>query len=222
VLRGGQAGRRSGGQAVRDTGGLINATSEPDRPTGRPPVHPTARFWPPLLALTALTFFRLPEALLILRLQDRRVAIAAIPLVWAGLHVVRSASSYPGGWLVDRLGPRRVVAAGGLLFALVALAFGAALGPAPAIGLFLLLGLVAGLTESGERAVVARLAPARTGRAFGAYHALIGAAALPAGIVFGALYQAVSGRAALWASAAGMALAVVAWLVVSPADEGSV
>lgn len=181
--------------------------------------HP---FWPPIVAITALTFFRLPEALLILRLQDRGVAVAVVPLVWAGLHVVRSASSYPGGWLVDRLGPRRVVAAGGLLFALVALALGSSLGPAGAIALFLLLGLVAGLTESGERAVVARLAPARMGRGFGSYHALAGAAALPAGLIFGAIYQSVSGQAALWASAAGMGLAVVAWLTVSPIEEGSV
>jgi MFS family permease len=176
-------------------------------------------FWPPILALIALTFFRLPETLLILRLQDRGVAVAAVPLVWAGLHVVRSASSYPGGWLSDLLGPRRVVAAGGLLFAAVAFALGLALGPVPAIALFLLLGLVAGLTESGERALVARLAPVRTGRGFGIYHALTGAAALPAGVIFGALYQAASGRTALWASAAGMVAAVLGWMMVSPPRE---
>ncbi|HEV8176693.1 MAG TPA: MFS transporter [Gemmatimonadales bacterium] len=178
-------------------------------------------FWPPVLALTALTFFRLPETLLILRLQDRGVAVTAVPLVWAGLHVVRSLSSYPGGWLSDRLGPRRVVASGGLLFALAAFALGAALGPAEAIGVFLVLGLVAGLTESGERTVVARLAPVRTGRGFGSYHALVGMAALPAGLAFGALYQSGSGRAALWASGVGMLLAVILWLIVSPADEES-
>jgi MFS family permease len=214
VLKGGQADGRTGGQTDHPT------VPPPDRLTVRPSVHPTARFWPPVLALTALTFFRLPEALLILRLQDCGVAVAAVPLVWAGLHVVRSVSSYPGGWLSDRLGPRRVVASGGLLFATLAFALGAGLGPAEAIGLFLLLGLVAGLTESGERAVVARLAPVRTGRGFGSYHALIGVAALPAGLAFGALYQSGSGRTALWASGAGMLLAVVLWLMVSPADEG--
>jgi MFS family permease len=176
-------------------------------------------FWPPVLALTALTFFRLPEALLILRLQDRGVAVAVVPLIWGGLHVVRSLSSYPGGWLSDHLGPRRVVAAGGLLFAVVALLFGTPVTPVHAILLFLVLGLVAGLTESGERAVVARLAPVRVGRAFGSYHAIVGAAALPAGLIFGALYQAGGARTALWVSAAGMGLAVAAWLVISPPDE---
>ena len=179
----------------------------------------SSSFWPPVLALTALTFFRLPEALLILRLQDRGVAVAAIPLVWGGLHVVRSLSSYPGGWLSDHLGPRRMVAAGGLLFAVVALLFGTPVTPSHAILLFLVLGLVAGLTEPGERAVIARLAPVRVGRAFGSYHAVVGAAALPAGMIFGALYQSSGARSALWGSAAGMGLAVAAWLVISPPDE---
>ena len=224
VLRGGKEGKREGGKEVREEGG--KEVREEGRKEGirEVPSFPPSRlpsFWPPVLALTALTLFRLPETLLILRLQDCGVAVAAVPLVWAGLHVVRSLSSYPGGRLSDRVGPRRVVASGGLLFAMAAFALGAALGPAQAIGLFLLLGLVAGLTESGERTVVTRLAPIRTGRGFGSYHALIGAAALPAGLVFGALYQSGSGRTALWASGAGMILAVILWLIVSPADEGS-
>jgi len=206
---------RTDGQAVR--------RSEPSAETTRPSDLPTARpsaFWPSVLALTGITFFRLPETLLILRLQDQGVAVAAVPLVWAGLHVVRSASSYPGGWLSDRLGPRRLVAAGGLVFAAVAFMLGMGLGPAAAIALFLAFGLVAGLTESGERAIVARLAPVRTGRGFGVYHALTGGAALPSGLLFGAIYQSINGPTALWGSAAGMVAAVVVWLMVTPSQEG--
>jgi MFS family permease len=172
-------------------------------------------FWGPLLALAAVTLFRLPEALFLLRLQDLGVGVAGVPLVWAGLHVVRSAGSYPGGWISDRLGPRATVGAGGLLFAAVALAFGTRLTPAGAVAIFLMLGPVAGLTESAERALVARLAPVRTGRGFGIYHALAGLAALPSGLAFGALYQRAGGPAALWASAAGTLVAVCAWLLAT-------
>jgi len=173
-------------------------------------------FWVPLLALTGLTFFRLPEALLLLRLQDTGVAVAVVPLVWAGLHVVRSATSYPGGWLADHLGPRATVAAGGLVFAAVAGVLGLALTPSAAVVTFLALGFVAGLTESAERAMVARLSPVRTGRGFGLYHALTGGTALPAGLIFGWIYQSVSGPAALTASAVGMVAAVSVWLGASP------
>jgi hypothetical protein len=81
---------------------------------------------------------------------------------------------------------------------------------------FLALGLVAGLTESAERAMIARLSPVRTGRGFGLYHALTGATALPAGLIFGWIYQSISGSAALTASAVGMAAAVALWLAASP------
>ena len=172
-------------------------------------------FWGPVLVLAALTFFRLPEALLLLRLQELGVPVASIPLVWAGLHVVRSASSYPGGWISDRLGPRATVAAGGLLFASVAAGFGGRLASGWSIAVFLMLGPVAGLTESPERALVARLAPVRTGRGFGIYHALTGVAALPAGLVFGGVYQRFGGPVALWGSAAGMVAGVAAWLAVT-------
>jgi MFS family permease len=209
VLRG-TSGKSGVGSQESGTPGSRSPTPDSRLPT-------PGTFWPPVLALTTLTFFRLPETLLILRLQDLGVAVAAVPLIWAGLHVVRSASSYPGGWLADRLGPRRVVAAGGLLFAGVAFALGLTVGPGAATALFLLFGLVAGFTESGERSLVSRLAPVRTGRGFGVYHALTGAAALPAGLIFGALYQSASGQTALWASAAGMLAAIILWLMVSPA-----
>ena len=169
-------------------------------------------FWGPVLLLAALTLFRLPETLLLLRLQDLGVAIPLIPLVWAGLHVVRTAGSYPGGWLSDRIGPRITEALGGATFAIVVFLLGLPLHYAVAITVFLSLGLVAGLTEAAERSLVASLSPVRTGRGFGAYHAVTGLAALPAGLAFGELYQQVSGHTAAWASAGTMAVSVVVWV----------
>jgi hypothetical protein len=107
------------------------------------------------------------------------------------------------------------VAAGGILFATVAFLLGRPISAGGAVALFLALGLVAGLTESGERALVARLVPRRTGRSFGVYHALTGGVALPAGLIFGGLYQSNGGPIALQVAAVGMALAVLVWLTVS-------
>lgn len=189
-------------------------------PTPDSSVVPSAVFWPPVLVLAAFTFFRLPEALLLLRLQDLGIPIATIPLIWAGLHVVRTASSYPGGRLVDRFGPRMAVAAGGVLFSLVALGLGFSLSVGGAILVFLVFGLVAGLTESGERVLVARLSPKR-GRGFGAYHGTVGLAALPAGLLYGWLYQRFGGPEALWVSAAVVLVTVVAWLALRlPQERG--
>ncbi len=217
VLRASQESRVRGHETAS---GSSPSSSDSNQSTRDSRLPTPDSLWPPVLALTALSFFRLPETLLILRLQDRGVPVALVPLIWAGLHVVRSASSYPGGRLSDWRGARLVVAAGGILFALIVFGLGLTVGPWAAVALFLVLGLVAGLTESGERSMIARLAPVRMGRGFGAYHALTGIAALPAGLVFGELYQSGGGHAALWASAAGMLAAVVAWLAVSPAGTG--
>lgn len=189
----------------------------PAGPAGAPEApDATGRiFWAPVLSLAILVLLRLPETLLLLRLQDLGVAVATIPLVWAGLHIVRSLVSYPGGWISDHLGQRGTVAAGGILFATSALLLGLPLTEPAAIAVFLAMGLVAGLTESAERALVARLAPRRTGRGFGAYHAVTGLAALPAALGFGLVYQHLGGDRALWASAGGMLLASLGWLAVA-------
>jgi predicted MFS family arabinose efflux permease len=114
------------------------------------------------------------------------------------------------------MGPRLTVAAGGLLFAGAIGAMGAGHGAATVTGAFLAFGLVAGLTEPAERALVARLAPARTGRGFGAYHAVTGLAALPAAMAFGALYQRFGAPSALGASAGAVIVATAGWVAVSP------
>jgi len=179
-------------------------------------------FWAPVTVLAMLVLCRMPEMLLLLRLQDLGVAAAMVPLVWAGLHVIRSLVSYPGGWLTDRLGPRRLVTAGGLAFAAGAAALAVANDAGHGVGVFLALGLVAGLMEPAERSLVARLAPRRTGRGFGAYHALTGFAALPAALLFGAVYQREGGAAALLLSAGLMVLATVLWWpAMGMASEGS-
>jgi len=173
-------------------------------------------FWAPVTVLAALTFVRLPETLFLLYLQQQGLPIPLVPLAWAGLHVVRSLSSYPGGRFADRMGASAGVAASGLLFAgtMAALAF--ARGPGAAVAVFLVLGLATGLTEAAERSLIAALAPVRTGRRFGAYHALTGFAALPAGLAFGLVYQKLGGSGALLVSAGGTMVAVLAWVLVSP------
>jgi MFS family permease len=146
----------------------------------------------------AFAAVRLPETLLLLRLQDLGVAAPLIPVWWAGLHVVRTAASYPGGWLTDRLGASRTLALGWLLHAAVVLGLAAAAGPWQAGAAFLGLGLATACTEPPERALVAawggRVA---RGRRFGWYHAGTGLLALPGGLTLGAVYQAYGGVAAL-------------------------
>ena len=195
----------------RDAGKAEQTTTEFAPPSSRRP----DRFWIPIGAMTSLIVSRVPETLLLLRLQDLGVAVSAIPLVWAGLHVVRSLAAYPGGWFSDRIGPRAMLAAGAILFGVVLLILARNLSAPVAIAVFLVLGLVTGLSEASDRQVVAALAKGGQGRAFGNAQALAGLMALPAGLAFGALYQKGGGPSALWASAVASGLATLLWLGAS-------
>ncbi len=213
---------------LRKTGVRADAAREPDGAVKPPGTAPRAdasgpRFWLPVLGLAAITLCRIPEALLLLRLQEAGVAVALVPLAWAALHVVRSGASFPGGWLVDRIGPRLTVAIGGVVFAAAIATMGLETGASAVTTAFLVFGLVAGLTESAERALVARLAPTRTGRGFGAYHGLTGLAALPAALLFGALYQRLGASIALVSSAVSVMAATAGWVAVAPKgnDDGA-
>jgi MFS family permease len=172
-------------------------------------------------ALIGLVFLfaglRMPEALFLLRLQDLGVAAPVIPLLWAVLHVVRTAASYPGGWLSDRMGPAATMLLGWALYAAVAAGMAVAVGPWGAVAAFLGLGLVSACTESPERALVAAWAGrARRGRGYGLYHAGVGLAALPGSLALGALYQWAGGSVAMGVSAVlGLLLALGAAASIS-------
>jgi MFS family permease len=163
-----------------------------------------------VFAISAFYLLRMPETLIILRSQDLGVPVAAVPLLWAGVHVAKAGASFAGGALSDRIGPGRTMWLGWVSYAAIAGGFAMAGGPIAAWVLFLAFGVVAGLTESPERALVAGLAGARQGTGFGNYHAATGLAALLGGLALGAVYQRWTAALAFGLSAAaGVALAVL-------------
>jgi len=211
--------------AVRERGGLGRlgeARGGSDR-SAQPPLTssnlPQPSHVSPLLAISAFYLLRMPDTLIILRSQQLGVPVAVVPLLWAAVHVVRSASSFAGGAASDRLGPRQTMWLGWLVYAILAVGMARAGSAAAAWGWFLGLGLVAGLTESPERALVARLAGAHQGSGFGLYHGVTGFAALVGGVALGVVFQRYGAGAAFLASAAGGMALVLAWPVVGRAGR---
>jgi MFS family permease len=142
------------------------------------------------------------DAYLLLRLSNAGVPTVAIPLLWAALHVVKSSGSVCGGLLADRVGKRRVITAGWLVYAAVYAGFASAGSAGMLVALFIVYGSYFGLTEGAEKALVADLVPAsRRGFAFGVYNALVGVGALVASVVFGLVWEGVSQSAAFWLGA---------------------
>lgn len=160
----------------------------------------------PVAALALLAAVRLPETLLLLRLQDLGAPIALVPLVWALLHVVKSAVSYPAGVLADRIGTTPALVMGTLAYAATLGGLAVAGTPATAVAVLLVHGLAGGLLEPAERSAVAAVAGGRRGQAFGSYQAYAGLGGLAAGLGYGWLYQAQGGGPALALAAAAAVL----------------
>jgi MFS family permease len=206
-----------------------------DRSAGPPPagLEPAAgRHAPPprafrayLAVLGVFTLGNSADAFLLLRAQEAGVGLAAIPLLWTFLHLVKSTASTHCGALSDRLGRRHTIAAGWAVYAAAYGGLALASGAAQVVALFALYGLFHALTEGPGRALVADLAGATSrGTAFGWYHAVSGGLLLPASLLTGALWQALGAPAALLTGAALAAAAAVGLLalVPEPARAGAV
>jgi MFS family permease len=162
------------------------------------------------------------DAFLLLRLTDALGSGTYIPLLWAGLHVVKASLSTWGGSLSDRIGRKRVIVIGWAIYAAVYVGFAVVTSAAAFVAIFLAYGLYFALAEGSEKALIADLTPdARSGTGFGYYNAVLGAGTLSASVLFGFLYDrfgagtAFSTGAAL-AGAASLLLLFVPVPVESP------
>lgn len=169
----------------------------------------------PYLALVLLfTLGNSTDAFLLLRASDVGVPVAMLPLLWAVLHVVKSTSSMPAGVLSDRIGRRPLIVGGWLWYGMVYWLMGRATGAWEIWVLVAAYGLYFGLTEGVEKALVADLAlPSERGAAFGWYHLVVGLGALPASMLFGAVWQW-RGPTAAFDLGAGLAIAAAMALLL--------
>jgi len=148
------------------------------------------------LALVALfTLGASADSFLMLRMVDLGLSAGLVPIAWVSLNASKAVLNIAGGRLSDRFGRKRAQVAGWLVYALAYALFPMTQSIALTWALLVAYGAYYGLTEGGEKALVADLAPsASRGRAYGALHAITGLAVLPANAIFGALY---SGHVAL-------------------------
>jgi len=186
----------------------LPGTSLPAGPSARAPL-PRAL----VLFYVVLFFFALAgssDAFVILRAKDAGASDTWVLLLWTGFSGMRALLATHGSMLSDKFGRRGTLLAGWVLYALVYVAFAFVDGvPGFAVVLAVYAGFYA-LTEGTERALVADLAPASTrGTAFGIFHGVIGLAALPASLLFGAIADVTSLRTAFLIDAGIASVAAV-------------
>jgi MFS family permease len=198
--------------AARELGA---APVSPSPPTPTPSPAPTRLPGPLKTYCAILALFALggsSDAFLLLRARDLGVAVALLPLLWTLFNLSKLVSSYFGGSFSDRVPRVLVIVTGWVIYAFTYLAFAFAREAWHAWALFFVYGAYYGLTEPVEKALVRDLTSSELrSRAYGLYNFVLGACALPAGLITGWLWDHLSPFVAL---ATGAALAAAASLLL--------
>lgn len=174
-----------------------------------------------LLILALFTLSNSSDSFLILRAMDSGVALVVIPLLWAAHHVSKVVSSLYGGDLSDRLGRKRLIVSGWVLYAAVYAGFAFVNNAWSVWVLFLIYGIYFGLVEGAEKALVADLVrPEQRGTAYGLYNLAIGITVFPASLLMGMIWDWKGPRTAFLVSAVmGASAAILLLLIVQRRNQ---
>ncbi len=159
------------------------------------------------------------DAFLILRAQERGMSVVGILVMLAAFNLIYALVSAPAGDLSDRIGRRRMITAGWLVYAVIYLGFGLAVETWHIVVLFILYGFYYALAYSTSKAFVADLVPENLrGTAYGTYNAVLGILDFPASVIAGVLWQGAGSWAGFGPSApflfgAGTSLVACAFML---------
>ncbi|MEA4909201.1 MAG: MFS transporter [Chloroflexi bacterium] len=143
-----------------------------------------------LVIVSIFTLGNSSDAFLVLRAQDLGVSVPGILIMLALFNLIYALVSTPAGALSDRVGRRRLITGGWLVYALIYLGFAFAQAAWQVWLLYVVYGLYYGLAYGSATAFVADLVPeSLRGTAYGTYHAVIGLLAFPASLIAGLLWQ---------------------------------
>ncbi len=199
-----------------------HATPQTDRPSLRLSGF-DRRFLAYLGIVVLFTLGNSSDAFLILRAQNVGLPVAGVLGMMMTFNLVYTLVASPAGALSDRLGRRRLLTAGWLVYSVVYLGFARLTAGWQAWACMAVYGIYYGLTEGAARAFVADLVPAeKRGTAYGVYHAAVGLAAFPASLLAGILWQGVGGWAGFGPAAPfllGGTLALLSALLLSRVPE---
>ena len=166
------------------------------------------------IAVLIFTLGNSSNQFLLLKSMDAGVSLPDVLLMYMLFNLTTSLLSTPLGSLSDRIGRKRIILCGYLLYSGIYVAFGFIEAPqAGFLWLFwMLYGVYYALTEGIEKALVADLAPSeKRGTIMGLFNMITGIGLLPASVIAGLLYS-FAGKAAPFIF--GGAMSAGAFLVI--------
>jgi len=153
------------------------------------------------------------DAFLILRAQERGLNVVGVLGMLATFNLVYTLVSTPAGSRSDRIGRRRVIVGGWLVYGAIYLGVALARSGWQVWLLYALYGVYYGMAYGTTRAVVADIVPPHLrGTAYGTYNAMLGILDFPASFIAGVLWQGVGPWQGFGPSAPFLFGAVMAFL----------
>lgn len=147
------------------------------------------------LYLTVALIFTLgnsSNAFLLLRAKSVGFDDRTVILLYFIYNITASILSIPAGRLSDRIGRKRVLVIGYVVFALVYFGFAVATDQRMLVALFVLYGLYTAMIAGVERAFIAEIAPPeRKGTMLGLHSTIVGIALFPASAIAGVLWDGI-------------------------------
>ncbi|MBI3763859.1 MAG: MFS transporter [Chloroflexi bacterium] len=143
-----------------------------------------------LLIVVLFTLGNSSDAFLVLRAQNAGLPVLGVLGMMLTFNVVYTVVSGPAGALSDRIGRRRLIVGGWLVYGFIYLGFALANAGWQTWGLMAVYGVYYGMTEGVAKAFVADLVrPEQRGTAYGLFNAAVGLTAFPASFIAGVLWQ---------------------------------
>lgn len=164
-----------------------------------------------LLAAAVFALGNSTDAFLILRARDLGLSAFVTVLAYVVFNLVYASLSMPAGSLSDRIGRRRLLVGGFLLFAVVYLGLALARSPAVVWPLFALYGGYMAMTEGVGKAYVSDLSRADSrGGALGLFQTVTGIVTFFSSLIAGLLWDLAGPRAPFaFGAATGLAAALM-------------
>ncbi len=132
------------------------------------------------------------DAFLVLRAQNVGLSVVGILAMLVTFNAIYTLVSAPAGDLSDRVGRRRVIIGGWLVYALIYLGFALAGRGWQVWVLYAMYGVYYGLAYGTAKAMVADIVPKNLlGTAYGTYNAILGLLDFPASVIAGVLWQGI-------------------------------
>ena len=149
------------------------------------------RYWRAVVVLVGFGLVNVPDALLLLRLNEIGFSVAEVILAYVTYNLVYALGSFPAGVLADRLSRPAIFGVGLVFFAVGYIGLGLTSSPVLAWVFIGVCGLFTACTDGVGKSWISALAPAeRQSSAQGVFQGFSGLAMLVAGIWAGLLWGA--------------------------------